>query len=91
MLLTLSQGGDLMSLLRLTDLFFDTETHNVKLRFTVDEPVSYQFDHGTYSDGQGFYEGELYIDGDVVKVASYRPPSLDGTDPGISEDPGWSG
>lgn len=79
-----------MALLPISQLFFDTETKNVTMRFTVEETVPYEYDTTTYGPPTGYYEGQLYIDGEVTKVASFRPPAKDGSDPGVNEDPHWS-
>lgn len=68
-----------MALLEITRFFFDTETNNVKLQLAIPVEVEYSFDSATNGFPVDYLTGELFLDGQVAKVGSYRPKSDDGT------------
>lgn len=68
-----------MALMEITKFYFDTDTNNIKLRLAIPASVDYEYDNATNGDPLDYYAGELYLDGAIAKVGSYRPASLDGT------------
>jgi hypothetical protein len=68
-----------MALWEITKFYFDTENNNIKLRLALPTEVEYDFDLATNGEPLDYYSGELYLDGAIQKVGSYRPASTDGT------------
>lgn len=68
-----------MALLQVTAFYFDTETNNVKLQLAIPAAVEYAYDGATNGEPMDYFSGELFLDGAISQVGSYRPKSSDGT------------
>lgn len=68
-----------MALLQITAFYFDTETNNIKLQLAIPAQVGYAYDGATNGEPVDYYTGELFLDGQIAQVGSYRPKSSDGT------------
>lgn len=68
-----------MALIPITQIFFDTESQNVKIKIKSQAPVDY--DYSSAGDGIPFdyLVGELFLSGSVRKIGEFRPKSIDNT------------